>query len=190
MPAGNLAGECKKCIYRATNVKTPLWMEKIFVSYINDHRGLLFKICNLYCSDAEDRKDLFQEMVLQLWKAFPTFRGASSPSTWMYRVALNTAISNYRKSLRRPQKQEQDQQLFEVPDINTLPMQVENQQMLYAAIEKLNDLEKAVILLYLDEKSYAEIAEILGITISNVGVRINRIKNKLSQQLKNDLYES
>ena len=165
-------------------------MEKAFIQYINDYRGLLFKICNLYCRDAEDRKDLFQEMVLQLWKAFPSFRGESSPSTWMYRVALNTAISNYRKELRRPQMQDANSLFFEIPDINTLPMQIENQRMLYDAIEKLNELEKAVILLYLDEKSYSEIAEILGITLSNVGVRINRIKNKLSQQLKNNIYGS
>lgn len=165
-------------------------METAFIKYINDHRGLLFKICNLYCRDAEDRKDLFQEIVLQLWKAFPSFKGASSPSTWMYRVALNTAISNYRKENRRPRKQEVDPAFFEVPDISTLPMQLENQKILYAAIAKLNELEKAVILLYLDEKPYTEIAEILGITLSNVGVRINRIKNKLSQQLKNNLYES
>lgn len=165
-------------------------MEKEFTNYINDHRGLLYKICNLYCKGAEDRKDLFQEMVLQLWKAFPSFKGASSPSTWMYRVALNTAISNYRKETRRPRKQEVDPVFFEVPDINNLPMQLENQRILYAAIAKLNDMEKAVILLYLDEKSYAEIADVLGITLSNVGVRINRIKNKLSQQLKNSLYES
>ncbi len=165
-------------------------MEKVFIQYINDYRGLLFKVCNLYCRDAEDRKDLFQEIVLQLWKAFPSFRGESSPSTWMYRVALNTAISNYRKESRKPQMQDTNSIFFEIPDIYSLPMRIENQRMLYDAIGKLNDLEKAVILLYLDEKSYAEIAEILGITLSNVGVRINRIKNKLSQQLKNNIYGS
>lgn len=79
-------------------------MEKEFVELINNHRALIFKVCSLYCSHPESRKDLFQEVILQLWKSFPGFRKASANSTWIYRVALNTAISNFRKESKKPEK--------------------------------------------------------------------------------------
>lgn len=159
-------------------------MEKEFTELINNHRALIFKVCNLYCSYPESRKDLFQEVVLQLWKSFPGFRKASANSTWIYRVALNTAISNFRKESKKPEKRPLTLQEFDIPDIPGTSEKEEDRSALNHAISKLTEIEKAVIMLYLDEKTYDEISEIIGISNSNVGVRLNRIKNKLSELIK------
>jgi RNA polymerase sigma factor (sigma-70 family) len=160
-------------------------MEKAFIQLVNDHRALIFKVCNLYCADPESRKDLFQEVVLQLWKSFPGFRKESANGTWIYRVALNTAISNFRKESRKPEKTSLGQREFEIPDMPGWDDK-ERRSSLNLAVDKLTDIEKAIILLYLDEKSYDEISEIIGISISNVGVRLNRIKNKLTKLIKTE----
>lgn len=154
-------------------------MEKDFLYLLNAHRGILYKVCNLYLDNVEDRHDLFQEIVLQLWKAFPSFRNESAPSTWMYRVALNTAISNFRKRGKEGKKIELTASELQVPDLRYDDDLNELAIRLREAIECLNAIEKAIILLYLDERSYTEIAAITGISLSNVGVRINRIKSKL-----------
>ncbi|HTF27814.1 MAG TPA: sigma-70 family RNA polymerase sigma factor [Flavitalea sp.] len=159
-------------------------MEKEFVELVNNNRALIFKVCNLYCRDREVRQDLFQEVVLQLWKSFPGFRNESSGSTWIYRVALNTAISNFRKEQKKPGKKPISRIEFEIPDMSDPDDRKENKNILHMAIEKLSDIEKAIIMLYLDEKTYDEISEIAGISVSNVGVRINRIKIKLSTIVK------
>lgn len=164
-------------------------MEKEFVELINNHRALIFKVCNLYCNDAESRKDLFQEVVLQLWKSFPGFRGQSSYSTWIYRIALNTAISNLRRESSKPDRKSIGLGEFDIPDMTLSSDPDQHRNLLNTAIRKLSEIEKAVILLYLEEKSYDEISTIIGISISNVGVRINRIKNKLSKLIKTDEYE-
>ncbi len=156
--------------------------QQAFLDLVNPHRGIVYKICNLYCDDAEARKDLFQEVMLQLWKAFPTFRHESKLSTWMYRIALNTAISNFRRERRKPQVSSLDDLAFDVPDLGDTETS-EDLARLMSAIARLNDLEKAIILLYLDEKSYLEIAAITGISRSNVAVRIHRIKTKLETSL-------
>jgi RNA polymerase sigma-70 factor (ECF subfamily) len=159
-------------------------MEKEFVKLINDYRSLIFKVCNLYCSDPESRRDLFQEVVLQLWKSFPGFRRESSNSTWIYRIALNTAISNFRKESKRPGKRPLSMLEVDIPDMSGISEEIENRSTLKLAIEKLTEIEKAVIMLYMDDKSYDQISEIIGISNSNVGVRLNRIKNKLSNLIK------
>ncbi len=159
-------------------------MEQEFAVLINKHRGIIYKVCNLYLSDAEDKKDLFQEIVLQLWKSFSGFRNESQRSTWMYRVALNTAISNFRKESRKPERLALTEQEFEIPDISDLSTQNERIQMLKHAIDQLTEIEKAIIMLYLEDKSYDEIAEIMGITRSNTGVKLNRIKSKLELIIK------
>ena len=164
-------------------------MEKEFIELINNNRALIFKVCNLYCSHPEGRRDLFQEVVLQLWKSFAGFRKASANSTWVYRVALNTAISNFRKESRKPEKKPLTLLEFEIPDIPDVTEKEEDRSILNQAIAKLTEIEKAVIMLYLDEKTYDEISEIIGISNSNVGVRLNRIKNKLSQLIKNNYNE-
>ena len=165
-------------------------MEKEFIHLINSHRGLLYKICNLYCDEAEDRKDLFQEIVLQLWKAYPNFRKESSISTWMYRIGLNTAISNFRKASKGIFQTSMQDEVFQVPDPDHFTQDNGRIAVLHQAIGKLNTIEKAVIMLYLEEKSYEEMAAILGISKSNVGVKLNRIKSNLEKTIKTHHYES
>jgi len=159
-------------------------MEQLFIETINQHRGTIFKVCNLYCHESENKKDLFQEIILQLWKSFPSFKKYSNINTWIYRVALNTAISNFRRERKRPDKNMLSADAFEMPGIPDFSDQQEKIGLLNQAIEQLTEIEKAVIMLYLDEKSYDEIGDILGITNSNVGVRLNRIKNKLSKLIQ------
>lgn len=159
-------------------------MEKTFLDMINAHRGIIYKVCNMYCHDAEDRKDLFQEIVLQLWRSFSGFRNESMLSTWMYRVALNTAISNFRKETKRPGRQPVSLEAFQIPDLDEFSKDTENLGLLKDAIDRLTEIEKALIMLYLDEKSYEEISEIIGITKTNVGARLNRIKTKLEVIIK------
>jgi RNA polymerase sigma factor (sigma-70 family) len=161
-------------------------MEKEFMELVNGNRALIFKVCNLYCKDVESRHDLFQEIVLQLWRSFPGFRKESSGSTWIYRVALNTAISNFRRENRKPEKTSLALTELDIPDLSGHLSRQEELDSLYQAIQQLTEIEKAIILLYLDEKSYEEISDIMGISISNVGVRLNRIKNKLTQLVKNN----
>ena len=156
-------------------------MDKEFVDILNSHRGLIYKVCNLYCSDPEDRKDLFQEIVLQIWKSWGSFRQESKLSTWMYRIALNTAITHFRKEKRSGSPVSLAD--IELPDINDSAEREESLKQLFAAIDHLDKVDKSLILLYLDEKSYEEISEITGFTKSNVGVRLNRIKIKLSATL-------
>jgi RNA polymerase sigma-70 factor (ECF subfamily) len=163
-------------------------MEKEFIQLVNDHRALIFKVCNLYCRDPENRRDLFQEVVLQLWKSFPAFKKQSANSTWIYRVSLNTAISNFRKESKKPERTSIRTQDFEIPDMPGAD-DTERRSSLNLAIEKLTEIEKAIIMLYLDEKNYEEISEIIGISTSNVGVRINRIKTKLSKLIKTEFNE-
>lgn len=155
-------------------------METEFVTIINQHRGLIFKICHLYARDPDDLQDLFQDIVLQLWRAFPSFRNESLLTTWMYRVALNTAISWFRKEKRKPEQLKISVAELQLPDIEP----GEEVEILHQAIQHLTQVEKAIIILYLDEKSYQEISDIMGITLSNVGVKINRIKMKLEKIVK------
>ena len=161
-------------------------MEKDFIQLINTHRGLIYKVCNLYCHDMDDKKDLFQEIVMQLWTSYPNFRKEAKNTTWLYRVALNTAISNFRKESRKPERSAISASELQIPDMNLPQSESDVLGLLQQAIEKLSEIEKAIIMLYLDDKSYDDIAEIIGITHSNVGVRINRIKIKLEKLIKSD----
>lgn len=164
-------------------------MEKAFIEMINEHRGIIYKVCNLYCLEKDYKKDLFQEIVLQLWKSFPSFRNESRRSTWMYRVALNTAITIFRKESRAPERRSISDAEFEIPDMDGFEGQQEQMGLLKQAIDTLTPIEKAIILLYLEEKSYEEISEIIGISETNAGVKINRIKVKLEKTIKSDRYE-
>lgn len=159
-------------------------MEKQFVSLLNQNRAILFKICKMYCPDAEDRRDLFQEIVFQLWKAFPTFRQESNVNTWVYRVGMNTAISNFRKEKRRQSPAGFSLPDMDFPDFDKNENAPSETALLYQAIDQLSAVEKAMVLLYLDEKSYDEMAGILGISKSNVGVKLSRIKMKLEKIVK------
>jgi len=158
-------------------------MRKEFVDILNNHRGLIYKVCHLYCDDPEDRKDLFQEIVLQVWKSLGSFRQESSIGTWMYRIALNTAITHFRKEKRLGGKVSLTG--IDIPDLNDSNEKEDQLKELFKAIENLDRIDKSIILLYLEEKNYEEISEITGLTRTNVGVRLNRIKIKLSNTITN-----
>jgi RNA polymerase sigma-70 factor (ECF subfamily) len=159
-------------------------MEKAFIEMINNNLGTIYKVCGIYNREGEHKQDMFQEIILQLWKSYPSFRHEAKINTWVYRVALNTAITNFRRVNKRPENVLLDEATLQLADISDFKEEEEKLQILKAAIEKLNGIEKAIIMLYLDEKTYDEIAEIVGITNSNVGVRLNRIKNKLTKIIK------
>ncbi|WP_160136304.1 RNA polymerase sigma factor [Chryseobacterium sp. c4a] len=153
--------------------------EKIFVEFFKPNQRLIHKICRIYTNNAEDHEDLFQEITIQLWKSFLGFKGEAKFSTWMYRVALNTAITLFRK----PRKK--DSQAVDI-DVSSLKMEYEayeddehKLQKMYKAIYELSDVEKALIMMYLEDKPYKEIGEILGITEGNARVKMNRAKNNL-----------
>lgn len=154
-----------------------------FIAVIKDNQNLIYKICYSYCSNPENRKDLQQEILVQLWKSFSKFDGRVKISTWIYRIALNTAISFYRNDCKHKNKKVTiDDSIISFsgfePDIELN----ERIAMLYQFIEKLNELDKALILLYLDDNRYKDIAEILGISDTNVATKISRIKEKLKTQ--------
>ena len=158
-------------------------MRKEFVDILNNHRGLIYKVCHLYYDDPEDRKDLFQEIVLQVWKSLGSFRQESTIGTWMYRIALNTAITHFRKEKRLGGKVSLTG--IDIPDLNDSSEKEDQLKELFKAIENLDRIDKSIILLYLEEKNYEEISEITGLTRTNVGVRLNRIKIKLSNTITN-----
>ncbi len=155
-----------------------------FTRIIKDHEGIIFKITTIYTYNQEDQKDLYQEIVYQLWKSYDNFKGNSKISTWMYRVALNTAITRLKKEKRRGNHIGIDGVLMQQAEQYDTAFE-EKLEILYAHIKKLNALEKGLILLLLEGNKYEEIAEITGLTPSNVGTRISRIKQKLKSQIIN-----
>lgn len=156
-------------------------MEKQFLKLIHEHQGIIYKVSALYRDSKEDREDLFQEIVYQLWKSYPGFKGESKPGTWMYRVALNTAVAIYRKPrLKVTHYTDLPQQLH---PSNEAPIS-ENEVQLFEAFRRLNEAERAIVALYLEDFSYKEIASITGLSENNIGVKLNRIKNKLKEILK------
>lgn len=148
-----------------------------FINIIREHERLIYKVCSLYTTGSEDKNDLYQEIILQAWKAYPRFKGQAKVSTWLYRVALNTAISTTRK--KRIKHHYEEHILLNFPD----PMTGDDEQykLLYNAISLLPELERALVLLYLEDKAYSEIAEIMGISVSNVGTKLARIKEKMKK---------
>jgi RNA polymerase sigma-70 factor, ECF subfamily len=153
--------------------------EKRFINLINEHQGLIHKVCIMYEHDQDARNDLFQEIVLQLWKSFSTFRGEAKITTWMYRIALNTAISGYRKQTRHVKTQDLQEAHFNLSDRHSGDEHEEDFQKLQWAIRQLSEIERAMIMMALEEVPYEEIAETIGITQNNVRVRMNRIREKL-----------
>ena len=156
-------------------------LEQEFLNHITKNEDMVHKICNIYSSSYEERQDLRQEIVYQLWRSFPSFRGDSKFQTWMYRVALNTAIYFNKKKILITT----DLSNIEANE-DTGYKELEDQlRRLYLAIRTLNQIDRAIIFLYLEKYSYMQIGEIIGITIKNVSVRIVRIKGKLRQIIKN-----
>lgn len=155
---------------------------KLFDVIITEHKGILLKVAKTYCKDEDDRKDLLQEMMIQVWQSLPRYNSDFKLSTWLYRVVLNVAISYYRKYVT---KQKHSQIIdFSIHDFaDTLTSERDpNLVLLEKFILELNDLDKALMILYLEDKSYAEISEILGISVSNVSTKVLRIKEKLKQR--------
>jgi RNA polymerase sigma factor (sigma-70 family) len=163
--------------------------EARFLQLIEENKGILFKICRIYEDDPEDRNDLLQEMTLQLWIAFDGFRGESKFSSWMYRVALNTAIVFFKKRKRRPDNEQLPQNFEQIEETSPQGKKEEQLTVFYKAVQQLGKVEKALIYLYMENQPYDEIAANLGITEGNVRVRINRIKNKLKDIIKKMNYE-
>ena len=150
-----------------------------FLQLVKENKGIVYKVCNAYCHDKDNRDDLAQEILYNLWKSFLSFRTDLKFSTWMYRIALNVAISFYRKEKKLKPHVEiyDDMALFEEDEKDIYAQ--DNLKLLRRFIDELKEIDKSIILLYLDDKSQKEIAEITGITESNVSTRINRIKYKL-----------
>ena len=152
---------------------------------IRDNRGIVFKICNSYCSNKNDREDLAQEILYQLLKSYHSFNEEYKFSTWMYRVALNVAISFYRKTKTGNVIELVDQHEDKEDDEGHSVQLENNITILQQFINELKELDKALMLLYLESKSYKEISEILGITETNVATKISRIKDTLKQKFSN-----
>ncbi len=150
-----------------------------FVKELQSNQGIIHKICRAYTKGDAQHKDLFQEISIQLFNAYPKFRGDAKFSTWMYRVAINTAISLYRKSKRQVQTSELFDNLKELEFKDYDDTKDRQVAMLYQAINKLNDIEKALVLMYLDDKPYVEISDVLGISEVNARVKMSRAKTKL-----------
>lgn len=147
---------------------------------VDAHQNIIHKVSRTYRDTREDQEDLFQEIVFQLWKAFPAFRKEAKISSWMYRIALNTAIAAFRKQKVGMEFKERIPEKFHPTDAAESS---ENEERMYAALRKLNDAEKAIISLFLEDYSYREIAEITGISENYVGVRISRAKTNLKNIL-------
>lgn len=154
--------------------------ENQFLNLISTHQGIILNVCHLYRDTASDREDLFQEVVFQLWRSIDGFKGNAKVSTFIYRVAINTAIASFRQEGKRSIVNYADQ-VPEPPPENENPLIAERKELLIAAIKTLEEADRAIMALVLDEYSYREIAEIIGITENHVGVRISRIKNRIKK---------
>ncbi len=158
-------------------------LEHNFVTNLEQNQNIVHKVCRIYTNDPDSHNDLFQEITIQLWKAYPKFRGDAKFSTWMYRVALNTAITLYRKSKRSLSTTDIESIDFKIK-AEEYDDEVEQQlKLMYSAVKQLNDIEKALVFLYLEDKSYKEIAETMGISEVNARVKMNRVKTKLKKIL-------
>ncbi len=161
-------------------------LEEKFVAQLEENQNIVHKICRLYTNDREAHHDLFQEISIQLFKAYPKFRGDAKFSTWMYRVALNTAITLYRKSKRSIRTQDYDSVMFKIASEEYDDTVEQQLKLMYAAVKQLNDIDKALVFLYLEDKPYSEISETLGITEVNARVKMNRVKKKLKELLSEE----
>ncbi|MEQ9467414.1 MAG: RNA polymerase sigma factor [Ekhidna sp.] len=159
--------------------------EAEFLEQVNQSQGIIHKVCRLYCDDEEHRKDLFQEILINLWKSYHTYRGEAQFSSWMYRVALNVAIQDFRKVKKRKLLVLEAYEFSEQVD-PTPPAEMESEKFraMHQAIGQLDKLDKAIVLLHLDGHRNEEIGQIVGITTNYVRVKMNRIKIKLSKKLK------
>ncbi len=168
--------------------------EALFKRWLYDYGGTVLKVARAYTLTAEEREDLVQEILLQLWRSLPQFQGRASASTWVYRVTLNTALGWHRKEGRRRARQQPllvpEDLPVAGPDNAEQLHQREVVERLYAAIRQLPKADAALVLLYLEDLSYRNIAEVLGISETNVGVKLNRAKKALGELMKEVAHES
>ena len=153
--------------------------EKDFIQSIEQNQKIIHKVCNLYMNNEQDKKDLFQEILLAAWKGYGNFKGDAKFSTWLYRVALNTAITFYRKDKRQIETAELKEQVTVFVD-NSVPKE-EQLTAMHMAIAGLSKIDKALVMLYLEDYDYNEIGNVMGITVNNVAVKMSRIKIKLKE---------
>jgi RNA polymerase sigma-70 factor (ECF subfamily) len=159
-------------------------LKEEFLEIISNYQGILYKVSLIYFKSKIDREDNFQEIVYQLWKSYPKLQNKNSIGSWIYAVSINTSISRIKKEMRI----EYRENVPEIPDKSDIIDEIaknESLQLLINAIYNLDEIDKSIMLMYLEEKSYDQTAEILGISKSNVGVRINRAKKILKQNLNN-----
>jgi RNA polymerase sigma-70 factor (ECF subfamily) len=159
--------------------------ETSFVANLNQNIRIVHQVCHTYFPrDRLEREDVFQDIMYQLWKSYPQFKWESKFSTWMYKVALNTAITSIRRSTRNPRNEELTESVARAPDLNEHMNREEEIDLLHEAIAALTDIDKAIILLHLEDHNYDEIASITGLTRTNVSVRLVRIKRALKDYLQ------
>ena len=159
-------------------------LEEEFLDELNNHIGIVHRVCNVYCKDAEEKQDLYQEIIYQLWKSYPGFNRQAKFSTWMYKVGMNTAISQIRKS-NKDIKLEPFHEHFSQTIMFTEKEQTDEKlNLLYAVINQLSPIDKAIIVLYFDDNSYDQIAAVTGFTKTNVSVRLVRIKKQIEKLIK------
>ena len=156
-------------------------VEKEFLEQIEKHKGVIFKISKMYMDNFDDQKDLFQEITFQVWKAYPSFEGKSQFSTWLYRVALNTAIIFLKSEKKRSFIKNEEVENFKIVADDYDDDQEKKLAKMYKGIQQLNEIDKALIFYYLQDYSGKEIAENMGITEVNARVKLNRAKEKLKQ---------
>jgi RNA polymerase sigma factor (sigma-70 family) len=157
--------------------------DKIFLSVMENHKGILYKIANAYSKDSDNRNDLVQEIIIQLWKSFEKYDAMYKYSTWIYRIALNVAISfNQKENRRKNRTHPLTDSILSFAEPTENNETEKNIRLLQQFISELKELDKALMLLYLEEKSYKEIAEIMGISETNVATKIARIKRNLKEK--------
>ena len=162
----------------------PQEQEAEFVSLLEEHQNIVHKICRLYTQSEAEHKDLFQEISIQLWRSFDRFEGKSKFSTWIYRVGLNTAITLYRKNKKKLDTYPLNDEISRIELDQYDPLVDEQLNWLYQTIEEFSEIDKALVLLYLEDKRYDEIAQTLGISAVNARVKMNRIKQRLKKMIK------
>ena len=163
--------------------------EEDFLALVREHEGRLRKICRVYADAPAARRDLYQDILVELWRALPDFEGEAEPGTWLYRVALNTALSRERRHEVRDEATLDDTNPVWDDPFSRPGAELEEQETLdrlYAALDRLDDVDKALVTMYLDEKSYDQMADVLGISPNHVGVKLHRIKNKLADWLEDE----
>lgn len=157
--------------------------ESEFLELLEKNQNLVHKVCRIYTNDLDSHRDLFQEICIQLWKSYGKFRGDAKFTTWMYRVALNTALTLRRKNAKHHYHADVNDWVEKLAYSPYDPTEAEQIKLMYRAINQLPEVEKALVFLYLEDKNYTEISSLLGITEVNARVKINRIKNKLKKVL-------